>query len=130
MQFIPVPMRANEESVPSAAAELRVESAATPASQSSSPGQAATPQDPEMLKSLKGMSKEEAALNLFINRSLTVESYRSAVADMERYFSDHLDYTGQFMASKFGFACKSWLEFTSALDDQMEGWTDIGDGLG
>ena len=71
--------------------------------------------DKEFVKSLRGSRKEDAVLNLLLNRSCRREDVSAVLDDMEKYFQDELPNLSSFLGMKFGFKVGEWTDCRSQI---------------
>ena len=77
--------------------------------------------DRELLQSLRGQRKEDAVLNLFLNKSLDASAVGGALDEMEKYFETDLEKMGSFLSMKFGIRACSWSDLRSMLLSEVSG---------
>ena len=77
--------------------------------------------DRELLQSLRGQRKEDAVLNLFLNRTLAASEVEGTLDEMERYFEAELEKMGSFLSMKFGIRSHNWSEFRSMVLAEVSG---------
>ena len=66
--------------------------------------------DQETLEKMRGMRKEDAVLNMLINRSCTHAGVAKRLEDMEKYFANELPKLASFIGEKFGFKVADWID--------------------
>jgi len=75
--------------------------------------------DRDVLESLRGQPKQDAVLNLLLNRPCTVGTVDGIFRDIEKYFVSELDRVGSFLGMKFGIGSKSWEELKDCMQTEI-----------
>ena len=73
-----------------------------------SPSPQTSEADLRFLAGLRGAHKQDAVLNLFINRSCNVGGIAKVLDDIEKYFESDIERVASFFGMKFGFSNQGW----------------------
>ena len=71
--------------------------------------------DLRFLAGLRGVNKQDAVLNLFINRSCGVQGVAQVLDDIEKYFEHDVERVASFFGMKFGFSTQGWTDCRTQL---------------
>ena len=71
--------------------------------------------DLRFLAGLRGQQKQDMVLNLFLNRSCSVEGIPKVLDDIEKYFENDGARLASFFGMKFGFANAGWHDCRAQL---------------
>ena len=64
--------------------------------------------DIHFLQGLRGTHKQDAVLNIIINRACSVNGIGSVLNDIEKYFDNDVGRVASFFGMKFGFRVRDW----------------------
>ena len=67
------------------------------------------------MKKRKGMRKEDAVLNMLINRPCRHGDIATVFEDLEKYFHDELPKMASFLGMKFGYKVADWDDCKSQI---------------
>ena len=89
--------------------------------------------DLNFLEGLRGTHKNDAVLNILINRACTVDGINGVLNDVEKYFDSDLGRVASFFGMKFGFRVRDWSDCRSqitsmaaSMDIELDGKTSVG----